>query len=252
MSIVPATVSISFTSCILGRLVNAPIRIGPASLNGKMNKYSFLFDRRVELDWRKYPDSHISDFGLEIVRPFGLNTKNFKTNILFDESDLNVAEKFLDSFVSDEEKVLGFHIGAGKPPNRWALVNFADLIHKLNDEFNVKCYFTGSNSDKNELEFMRQNLNVEAEYFINHTIPELAALISKTDLFVTNDTGVMHVAGATDTPQISLFGPTNPYNWAPMGPGKYFIRKSELIDDVTVNDVYNLCKMILDNQKPDN
>ena len=80
---------------------------------------------------------------------------------------------------------------------------------------------------------------------MNKRIPQLAALISVSDLFITNDTGVMHVAGATDTPQISIFGPTNPFNWSPLGPGKFFIRKSDLIDDVTVNDVYDICLMIL-------
>ncbi|MDZ7763908.1 MAG: glycosyltransferase family 9 protein [Melioribacteraceae bacterium] len=82
-------------------------------------------------------------------------------------------------------------------------------------------------------------------FFLNRPIPEVAALISQSDLFVTNDTGVMHVAGTTETPQISIFGPTNPFNWAPLGPNKYFLRKSDLIDDVTVSDVYELCEMIL-------
>jgi heptosyltransferase-2 len=53
------------------------------------------------------------------------------------------------------------------------------------------------------------------------------------------------VSGTTNTPQISIFGPTNPFNWAPIGPTKYFIRKSELIEDVAVDDVYQLSNMIL-------
>ncbi len=66
-----------------------------------------------------------------------------------------------------------------------------------------------------------------------------------SDLFISNDTGIMHVSGTTETPQISIFGPTNPFNWAPIGPNKYFIRKSELIEDVAVDDVYQLSNMIL-------
>jgi heptosyltransferase-2 len=55
----------------------------------------------------------------------------------------------------------------------------------------------------------------------------------------------MHVAGATATPQISIFGPTNPFNWAPIGENKYFIKRSELIEDVAVEDVIQLCDRIL-------
>ena len=85
--------------------------------------------------------------------------------------------------------------------------------------------------------------------FIDRPIPEVAALISKSDLFISNDTGIMHVSGTTNTPQISIFGPTNPFNWAPLGPNKYFIRKSELIEDVAVDDVYQLCNTILNKVK---
>ncbi|RPI69906.1 MAG: ADP-heptose--LPS heptosyltransferase, partial [Ignavibacteriales bacterium] len=79
----------------------------------------------------------------------------------------------------------------------------------------------------------------------NRMIPEVAALISRSDLFICNDTGIMHVAGTTNTPQISIFGPTNPFNWAPIGVDKYFIRNSELIDDISVEEVFNLCNTVL-------
>lgn len=247
LSIVPATVSISFTSCLLGRLSDAKTRIGPKSLNGKTNKYTFLFDRRTTLDWRKCPDAHISDFGLDIVRPFGINTKNFKSSISFDESDQQTAKSFLESMNITQGKVIvGLHIGAGKPPNRWSLDKYIELINSLIAQFDAQCYITGSSADQKEIDYVKAKLKNKISFFINHSIPELAALISITDLFITNDTGVMHVAGATEAKQVSIFGPTNPFNWAPIGQNKYFLRKSDLIDDITVGDVFNLCKLILE------
>jgi heptosyltransferase-2 len=254
LTIVPATVSISKTSCMLGRLANSKFRIGPKSLNGKLNQYHFLFDRKVDLNWKKFPDSHISDFGLEIVRPFGITTKNFRSSISCDIKDEEKVEKFISTLVPAEKNmIIGLHIGAGKPHNRWSLDKFIKIMNKLNEDYSAKFYITGSSSDKNELDYFKGNCSLDVKYFLNKSIPLLAALIGKSDLFITNDTGVMHVAGATDTPQISIFGPTNPFNWAPLGPNKYFVRKSDLIDDVTVEDVYKLCKLLLgDNEIKEN
>jgi heptosyltransferase-2 len=62
----------------------------------------------------------------------------------------------------------------------------------------------------------------------------------------------MHVAGTTKTQQITLFGPTNPFNWAPIGENKLFIRKSDLIDDISVQDVLDLCESVLKKSKKEN
>ncbi|MFH1194493.1 MAG: glycosyltransferase family 9 protein [bacterium] len=245
-TVVPVTVAISFTSCLLARLSNSKTRIGPASLDGSKNRYDFLFDRKVHIDWTKNPDAHVSDYGLDIVRPFGIKTKNYLSSISFNAENRKSANDFINSLSKKgNDLLIGMHIGAGKAKNRWSIEKYSTLTEKLNKKFKVKIYITGSKSDRNEISFFTKKVRVTCGYFLDHSIPELAALISKSDLFITNDTGVMHVAGATSTPQISIFGPTNPFNWAPIGVNKYFLRKSELIDDVSVDDVFKLCERIL-------
>ena len=242
IAIVPVTVSVSFTSNLLARLANAKIRIGAKSLDGVENKSAFLFDRRVKLDWRQAPDQHIADRILDIVRPFGINTNNIKTEISFDQDDIDYAQNFLDQLsVNSDDYIIGIHAGAGKIPNRWSLCKYVSLMNKLNENYNVKFYLTGSSADNEEIDYITNNVPFKPGLFLNKTIPQIAALISLSSLFITNDTGIMHVAGATDTPQISIFGPTNPYVWAPAGEGKIFIRKSELIDEITFLEVYELC-----------
>jgi heptosyltransferase-2 len=244
--IVPVTVSISFTSNLMARFANSKTRIGPSYLNGKKNESEFLFDRRVVLDWREHPNSNVSDRILDIVRPFGISTNNFLSEITFDKDDIETAWKFIHGIKTKSDEILiGFHTGAGKIPNRWSLLKYIALMEKLKENYGAKFYLTGSSSDKEEIDFIKSRIIFNIGLFINKKITEVAALISLSDLFVSNDTGIMHVAGTTCTPQISIFGPTNPFNWAPIGSNKLFIRKSEFIDDISVEDVYLLCESLL-------
>lgn len=250
LAVVPVTVSLSLTSNLLARIADSKIRIGPQRLNDKINPHNYLFDRRIEMDWKKCPDAHVADYGLDILRPFGIKTKSFKSQIDFNGEDEYKAEKFITKTQNDKKYIVGFHVGAGKPTNRWSLDKYISLINKINENYDVAFYFTGSDSDNEELNYIRANLDIDAAFLLNRSIPELAAVISKSDLFITNDNGVMHVAGSTDIKQISIFGPTNPFNWAPLGATKYFVRKkSGLIDDVTVEEVYNLFEMLIKDEE---
>ncbi|MCX6357838.1 MAG: lipopolysaccharide heptosyltransferase II [Candidatus Aureabacteria bacterium] len=58
------------------------------------------------------------------------------------------------------------------------------------------------------------------------TIPELAALISRCDLFVSNDTGPMHLAAAVGTPVVAIIGPTNAGATGPLG--KHILLKKDV------------------------
>ena len=236
--IVPATVSISFTSNLIARLSNSQVRIGPKSLDGKKNESDYFFDRRIDLDWRINPDSHVSDFSLDIIRPFGISTNNFKSQISWNEDEEKYSNDLIQSIKRKENMLIfGFHIGAGKPQNRWALDNFLTLIEKLKNTYEFEIIVTGSKSDKYEIDYFKSKVKYNATFVIDKTIPQLVAIIDKCNLFVTNDTGVMHVAGVTNVNQISLFGPTNPYNWAPIGDNKIFLKKSVIISEISVDDV---------------
>ena len=244
--IVPATVSISSTSCLMARIAGGKCVIGPASLDGKENKLSFLFNFPVELDWRKKPEMNVSQFCLDILSPLGIKTNNYTSHVTFTAEETKRALEFLNTFGESPKLAIGFHIGAGKPPNRWPVDNYITLINRLNQKYSFKFYFTGSSADSNEIEAVKKQFGSKAGYFINKTIPELASLISASSLFITNDTGVMHVAGAVDVPQISIFGPTNPNNWAPVGRNKFVMRNGADISSVSIDSVFDTACTILD------
>ena len=245
--IAPSVVSISFTNNVLAALSNSRIKIGPASLDGTPNTYAGFFNVPVDLDWRRAPETNVAKRILDIVKPFGITTNDYSPIISFDHQDLGTAKSFLrGAIMLPNQKTVGLHVGAGKPPNRWPAEKFSMLVNKLNSEYAPLFVLTGSTADisitNNVLAEIPQ---VRVLTYIDRSIPEVAALISLLDLFITNDTGILHVAASTRTPQISLFGPTDPHVWAPIGDMKIYIKKSENINDISVDDVYALSRQLL-------
>ena len=247
IAIVPVTVSISTTSNLLAYFSNARVRIGPASLDGKENPTAFLFNYQVDLDWRSEEKKHQTERNLDIVRPFGIDTDDLSYVIPYFDEDREFAEKIL-SIGGDFKFVIGYHPGAGKVKNRWSADNFAELALKLANKFNAFTLITAGPMDDEPVERMKKQIDGKIEYLIlrNERISRIVAVIDKIDLFITNDTGIMHVAGATSTPVISLFGSTNPYQWSPLNKDKFFIwSRTGDINDIKIEEVYKLAVEIL-------
>lgn len=247
IAIVPVTVSISTTSNLLAYFSNARVRIGPASLDGKENPTAFLFNYQVDLDWRSEEKKHQTERNLDIVRPFGIDTDDLSYVIPYFDEDREFAEEIL-SIGGNFRFVIGYHPGAGKVKNRWSADNFAELALKLANKFNAFTLITAGPMDDEPVERMKKQIDGKIEYLIlrNERISRIVAVIDKIDLFITNDTGIMHVAGATSTPVISLFGSTNPYQWSPLNKDKFFIwSRTGDINDIKIEEVYKLAVEIL-------
>ncbi|MCS7228462.1 MAG: glycosyltransferase family 9 protein [Candidatus Kryptonium sp.] len=247
IAIVPVTVSISTTSNFIAYFSGAKIRIGPATLDGKENPTAFLFNYQIDLDWRNEEKKHQTERNLDIVRPFGIDTDDLSYVIPYGEDDKEFAKKFL-SKRKNFKFVFGYHPGAGKVQNRWDADNFGTLAIKLADEFNALTLITAGPMDDEPVEKMIKKIDGKIEYLVlkNEKISRIVAIIDQIDLFITNDTGIMHVAGATSTPVISLFGPTNPHQWSPINKNKFFIwAKTRNINDIQIMEVYDLAVKIL-------
>lgn len=228
------------------RFSNSQNRIGPKSLNGKENEYQFLFDRRIELDWRKTPDSHISDFSLDILRPFRIDTNDYSINISVTETE---KIKISDCLKKHQNKIIiGINVGADEPKNRWSAIKFVKLIEKLNNNYVCCFYLIRTQADEEIIKFIKTKLSFEIEEYKYNFLEEIVATLTNSNLVITNAADIMFIAGTTIVPQVSIFGNLNPFNYSPLGNKKHFIRKSDLIDDVNVDDVFNECKNILEKQ----
>lgn len=249
LGIVPSTVAFSRTSHIINFLSGAPIRVGAAKINNKVNKAGYLLNVSSEFNWdveRKHQIERNLDIGRQLGCDLPENERTIKLKL--SDEEINFANDFFKQNFKTN-RVIGLHPGAGKIQNQWAIENFLALIKKF-------CA-----ADYNEFMISSGNIDVEvtqklsellSEANIGHVIlrgqqiRNVAACIKKLALYITNDTGVMHVAAGVDANVVSLFGPTNGFEWAPWGKNKIFIQsKTKSVNDISVEEVFKNCIELL-------
>jgi ADP-heptose:LPS heptosyltransferase len=108
--------------------------------------------------------------------------------------------------------------------NRWPADLFARLADELSESLSAATVITSGPMDDGPVSSMLGALHAPCEVIKNQPIREVASAIRFADLVVSNDTGIMHVAAAVGTPVLSLFGPTDPGEWAPTGERHRYIR----------------------------
>ncbi len=242
LAVVLATVSMSVTSDVLAYLSRARYRIGPASLDGEPNTTGFLFNVPVALDWRSQPQRHQALRNMDLLVPLGLRSDNLQAELFPTAAEQERAQELLRRMGPGPK--VGIHPGAGKPANRWPVDNFARLANTLADRYGAHIVISAGPDDGQVINALLPLLHAPHTLCANRPLGELAAVIDGLDLMVTNDTGVMHVAGATRVPLISLFGPTEPEQWAPARPGSYYLQRPSL-SDISVEEVVALAERLL-------
>jgi len=110
------------------------------------------------------------------------------------------------------------HPGSARAEKFWEIDRWARLIDHCVEERGLKVVLTGGNSamERTQLGAIKSSTSSEVIDLSGKTdLLMLAAVVRKARLLVTVDSAPMHFAAAWETPQVVLFGPTNPFHWHP-------------------------------------
>jgi heptosyltransferase-2 len=100
---------------------------------------------------------------------------------------------------------------------RWPTPRFAELVSSLQRERGATCVFFGSAEESTLAKEVMKLAKVPAISMAGRTsLAEFMQLIQGCDLFITNDTGTMHVAAGLGVPTLAIFGPTNERETRPL------------------------------------
>ena len=106
----------------------------------------------------------------------------------------------------------------------WPADRFAAVIDRLAPHADV--VLLGAESDRDVERRVSELVNHKPISLIGKTdIPTLAATLKRLSVYITNDTGPMHLAAALGTPVVSIFGPTDPHETAPLDSAVMVLRQ---------------------------
>ena len=208
-------------------LLKSGIVIGLARASRKIG-----FDRSRELSFlflnEKLPpydvEKHALDRYLDIARYLGAKDLSPGCTLPI-EQEREVIKQRLEGIRDRGRMLIVVNPVARWTTKLWPERNSAELADRLIREKNAVIVFTGSGEDRavNEriLSMMREKA---ANWAGETTLKEMAALAALSDLFITTDTGPMHLAAAAGARVVALFGPTAPWRTGPYGPSHILVR----------------------------
>ena len=121
-----------------------------------------------------------------------------------------------------DRPLVGINPGGKGLDKRWPAERFAEVADHLVAETGAEVAITGIESERGLAVRIARMMRHRAFVVAGETtIGGLAALMERMSLFVTNDTGSSHIAAALGTPSVTLFGPTDPAEWAPLDSNRH-------------------------------
>ena len=245
--LVPSNVSISLTNDIMAYFVKAKMKIGPRALESRSNRTSSVYDIAVDLTWGD-TIKHQSFRNMEVAVPLGIDpaAESGELEYHVGPGSSEEVERILSWPGDRAVKKIAMHVGAGKPPNQWSTDGFARLAELLHSEYDAQLILTEGHMDHELVDYMTTLLKIPFVRIRDMAVPFVAAILKRMDLVITNDTGIMHLAAASGAPTLSLFGPTDPLQWAPLGKNHRFILGiNSNVRTIPVEKVMHLARKML-------
>ena len=111
---------------------------------------------------------------------------------------------------STTKKIIAIHVGAKDNYKCYPKTGIISLILLLKQELDCEILLTGGASDKIIAEYIAQKTTGVTSICGDVSLRHFAAILEKIDVFITNDTGPMHLASSLNVKMIALFSPTDP------------------------------------------
>ena len=179
------------------------------------------------------------------------------------EDKKSVEEMLADDGRGPRAATIVINPGAKSHLKRWSGEKYASLIRRLTDELKCRVFITGNDDDINVTGNVMASSGGKGINMCSRTsVGELAELVRRADVMVTNDSAPLHIASAMNTPTVAIFGPSDDVKYGPLSKNSVVLKPAVpcrpcgkalcsvgpdegCISQVSVEDVFNAVKGIL-------
>ncbi len=173
---------------------------------------------------KQFGQKHESEYALEFLKELGVT--NFDKSLfmpVYNDSDRWVDNLFAERKINSG-KIVTVHSQASCPSKVWPKDYFYSLVDNIANNYKTSIIYIGEKSDQ-EIKDSDGRINLTGKT----SISQLASILKRSSVFISNDSGPVHMAVALGVPVISIFGRKQPglgpNRWGPLGEKSVFIQK---------------------------
>ncbi len=172
---------------------------------------------------------HAVENYLETLAPLGIRELDHSLEFHPGEEAERTAGELFRKHGLDRGPVVALNPGATHAVNRWPVERFAELADLLQERRAARAVIVGGPDDVRLAELIREHSRTHPLSLAGATsLPELGAVLRRSSLLVSGDTGPLHMATAVGRPVVALFGAADPGRTGPAGSGHRVLRAAGL------------------------
>lgn len=167
---------------------------------------------------------HRTTAHLAVIQRLGVPVEGAAPRVWVAPEDEVVVADWL-AVAPSEQPLLVVAPGSRSHLKRWPAERFAGVCDALIAGQGARVVVVGDGEDAPIAQSLIRAMRHPALDLAGRTtLRQLAALVRRARLVLTNDNAVLHLAGAMATPVVAVFGPTDPVKYGPTGPGDAVVR----------------------------
>lgn len=197
---------------------------------GYNRKFGFL-NNLLKVHTKQEGLRHETEYSLDLLCDLGITGKPQELFMpIKPESELWVEDLFARHGINPGHKLLAINPGASCPSKIWPASNFVQVSEILSRRHNFKILIVCGAKDIPIANMIAHKLGDKAFNLSGKTsLSQLASILKRSALFISNDSGPVHIASSLGIPVISIFGRNqpglSPRRWGPQGKNSKYLHK---------------------------